>query len=367
MTDQPQPTIAPSATASSTSPTFNPAAMVLPSGQIAPITMALSGLGVIPPGEQAKYSQLGIRYNRDAHEQKWVQERAVTGWEHRSPMSVLVCVIGQHWRERSWARVADMVEFTNNSGYPCALIEIQDRCFQPYDALGTMRNEAIQKARQGWEYLCMVDSDVLPQPDVLVRMMNHADREGRPIVVPFVEEPGTQKPLHGPEQKKFTGSHKIRWSVLSFLLFRTGVFNPYVDGRFWDNAIGADEGYHFQRLHDIGHSISLMTDVVVPTQSAPTYPLTTQRLSQADFNSFWQQKKEWIQKMPDRRPIDPADPRVREGIYLPFHKPPCQNMIGTARCGTEMQKIDLPDGVAFKCPKCSAPKEAASVPTPATV
>lgn len=332
--------------------------LMMPDGRIAPLT-AVPSLNGQPmnPHEAMKMAQLGIRYNTSPAEQKWCQDRANNGWDHARPNSVLVAAIGNHWRERSWARVMDMVHYANNQGYYSALVEIQDRCMNPYDALGTMRNEAIIKAMQGWEYLCMVDTDVLPQPETLVRLIVQMQQGGNSIIAPYVDEPGTNKPLHGPVKEKFKGTSPVRWCVLSFLVFRTQVFNC-TGPEFWDNAIGSDEGYHFQKLYHFGHTPMLDSDIIVPTQAAPTYPLTTKRLSKEDHDRFWASKEEWRQGVPDRRPVAPGDPRVKDGMYLPFFKPPCPV------CKKDMTEIPLPDGVTYKCMTCVVP--APPVATPAT-
>ena len=320
-------------------------ALKLPSGQIGPLTMS-AGLTNIP--DPQKHAQLGLRYMSSPAEHAICTYRAANGWDHARPMSVLVCVIGNHYRERSWARIVDMVDFANREGIYCSLMEIQDRCMKPYDALGTMRNEAIINARQGWEWMCMVDADVLPPPDTLVKMLKRADDRGHSILVPYVDEPGTGKRLHGPEREKFSGIWRVRWAVLSFLLFRTSVFSAWPGGEFWDNAIGSDEGYHFKKLYDMGHTMAIDTDCVVPTQSAPTYPLTAKHLSPEDEKKFWAMKEAHRMAPPDRRPLTPDDPRQQNGIYLPHMKPPCP------KCKKEMQDIRLPDGITYKCKACDA-------------
>ena len=95
-------------------------ALKLPSGQIGPLTMS-SGLTNIP--DPQKHAQLGLRYMASPAEHAICTYRAANGWDHVRPMSVLVCVIGNHYRERSWARIVDMVDFANREGIYCALME----------------------------------------------------------------------------------------------------------------------------------------------------------------------------------------------------------------------------------------------------
>ena len=42
---------------------------------------------------------------------------------------------------------------------------------------------------------------------------------------------------------------------------------------FWQDALGASEDYHFQRLAMAGHLPFVDTDVVVTAMSAPHFPL----------------------------------------------------------------------------------------------
>ena len=104
------------------------------------------------------------------------------GWPHMRPNSVLVAAMGNHWKAPgSWNKVIDMLDYTTNQGVYCAFQEVQDRCFNPYDALGTMRNEAALTAlTEGFQYLCYIDNDVLPEPDCLYRLL----QRGQSITAP---------------------------------------------------------------------------------------------------------------------------------------------------------------------------------------
>ena len=117
-------------------------------------------------------------------EQVIAQERQQSGWPHIRPNSVLVYAMGHHWSPGSWEAVIDMVMHTSASGVYCAFQEGQDRCFNPYDALGTMRNEAILMAQnEGFDWLCYVDNDILPQKDFLLRLLSWNMRAIAPYVV----------------------------------------------------------------------------------------------------------------------------------------------------------------------------------------
>lgn len=263
-----------------------------------------------------RFSYRNIRYNVNERERDILGARMDQTWSHARPNSVYVAAIGAHWRPGSWQRVLEMVDLTNNNGFFVALEEIMDRCFQPYDSLGAMRNEAILRAQEGFDWLLYVDNDVLPQPDTLLRLL----KWDMPIIAPFVFEPETNKPLHGPIREPYTGLQPIKWAVLSMLLFRTNVFHA-TGFEFWNNSIGADEGYHFQKLWHVGHRPYLDTTLILPVYQKPTYPLATNRMTEAESKSFWDQRREWLLAPPDRRPINPQDTRQQNGEFLPFLVP----------------------------------------------
>ena len=274
-----------------------------------------------PNLEAMKWGYRDVRYHTSEREREFMEARAANSWHHVRPWSVLVCAMGYHWKPGSWQKVLDMVQYAQEQGFYVAMLEIMDRCFNPYDALGAMRNEAIMKARQGFEWLLYVDNDVQPEKDTLVKLL----RYDLPIIAPYVEEVGTGKPLHGPFREKGTGIQGVRWCVLSMLLFRTSVFQPFVGGEFWNNAIGADEGYHFQKLWDIGHRPYIDTNIILPVFSPPTYPLAANRMTEAEAKSFWDQRREWINAMPDRAPLDPLEARQANGEYMPWMPLPAPN------------------------------------------
>lgn len=291
------------------------------------------------------------------------QQLMERGWPHIRPGSVLVAAMGNHWRGPSWNKVVDMVDFSQQQGVYCALQEIQDRCFNPYDALGTMRNEAILTALgEGFEYICFLDNDVQPEPDFLTKLMAW----NMPIVAPYVVEPGTGTKLFGPALNPGTGLQRAKWCVLSMLLFHASVFRAPHMTEFWRDALGADEGYHFQKFHYYGYHLYIDTGVQLQVGHRPLFPLAMNRMSsgamrdvesaskalvahlggilarkgvplqEADTNElsgaltefirvskgdrdiFLQQKIERFVEPPDRRPIDPNSPWMKDGEYAPF-------------------------------------------------
>ncbi len=280
--------------------------------------------GLTPPGADRGTQELderhgyrAVRYNASQRQQEINAGRNAELWGHASAQSIYVAAMGNHWKPSSWEAVVNMVHYTNEFGYPCTIEEIMDRCTQPYDALGCMRNEAILRASQGWEWLLYVDNDVLPAPDTLVRMVNRDVS----VIAPYVAEPATDKPLHGPNRGRFTGLHPVRWCVLSMLMFRTSVFNA-TGPEFWNDSIGADEGYHFQKLWNFGHRPFLDSDIQVRVTDNPTYPLAQLREAKEDADEFWRKRQEWRMSVPDRRSSNAYEKRLNEwGEYLPFLEP----------------------------------------------
>lgn len=255
-----------------------------------------------------------VRYHTNERERQLMEKRGEQTWHHCRPWSVLIAAMGYHWKPGSWQAVTDMMHHTQEQGFYVSMVEIMDRCKEPYDALGAMRNEAIVKAKQGYEWILYVDNDVLPSKDTLLRLL----KWDIPIIVPYVREPGTNKPLHGPWRQEGTGLQPVRWAVLSMLLMKTSIFNIWPGGEFWNNAIGADEGYHYQKLWDVGHRPWIDTDISLPVYSPPTYPLATNRMTEQEAKSFWDKRREWLLAIPDRAPVDPSNPRQHNGEYMPW-------------------------------------------------
>ena len=279
--------------------------------------------------------------------------RTSSSWGHIRPNSVMVCAMANHYAPTAWQHIIDMVMYTNEQGMCCGFNEVMDRCFNPYDALGAMRNEAwVDAATEGYEWLCYVDCDIMPQKDALVQLL----RWDMPVVAPYVVETGTGMPLHGPKWQANSGLRPVRWCVLSMLLFRVQVLKHF-NGRFWGDAIGADEGYHFKTLWaETGHRPYIDTNVQVPITKRPIYPLASNHMLRdeqevvkldskilaalgkalpdlpngdlrqwirdvvgvTDREEFWRQKLKSLVKPPDRRPIDPNDPFAADGNYWPF-------------------------------------------------
>lgn len=192
--------------------------------------------------------------------------------KHVAPGSVLIGAMGNYWQPGCFEAVEAMAQYHADHGFLVGLYFQPDLCFEPYDSLGTMRNTIYRKAlMEGWEWLCYVDNDVQPPPDALGRLMNHH----LPVVGPRVEYPGGAE-LQTVGASRLTpnqGLAMVGSIILSFVLFKTNVFAPFLVTDFWSDAIGAAERYHFDRLAAMGIPIMVDTNVTVKVTKQPTFPL----------------------------------------------------------------------------------------------
>lgn len=191
---------------------------------------------------------------------------------HISPFSTFVAAIGNHWHPGCYEAVEAMCQYAwQQTGAEVALSEQADRCYQPYDGLGTMRNQAYMRAiREGYEFILYVDNDVQPEQDSLLRLLHRFVPVVSALVI-FAD--GEDHGLSMPKMERGQGLALVSDVVLSMVLFQTAVFFPWATTPFWQDALGADEEYHFQRLSMAGHRPFVDTDVVVTVVSPPHYPL----------------------------------------------------------------------------------------------
>ena len=237
------------------------------------------------PNELAETKLREARWYETENEQNLCEERKRAGRPvHVRPNSILIAAMGNHWHSSCYEAVHDMAEHAFKAGFVCCLWEMPDRCHRPYDALGVMRNTAYMRALQeGWEYLLYVDNDMRPEKDALVRLL----RQPVPIVSPIVEYwDGQNHSLLMPLLRKNQGLVMVTSCVLSFVLFRATVFFPFALTPFWQDALGADEAYHFQRLALAGHYPFVDTNVSVLCMSAPHYPLNGLERTAEDLRGF---------------------------------------------------------------------------------
>ena len=214
------------------------------------------------------------------HERHWFgsepdaglyKARQSTRWGgHVAPYSVLVAAMGNHWVTEPDCRVAveAMAGYHAKQGYRVCFYEIQDMCKEPYDALGIMRNKALFRAvDEGFEYLCYVDNDVEPPEDALNNLVTHQFD----VIAPRIEFwNGEAYGLEMPTTAPGMGLGTCVNVVLSMLLFRTASLIPWRASGFWENPVGADESYHFQKLNKV---LFFDSNVTVKIWRPPHFPL----------------------------------------------------------------------------------------------
>lgn len=264
-----------------------------------------------------KFHTVELRTYGYSHEREHdvSKRREQLAFPHIHPGSTLVAPMGNLWTPGAWQRVLDMVMESNRQGHLTWLEEMPDsRGELPYAANPMQHDMAHIRARNaGMEYVLMLDCDVEPEPDTLVRLMRHE----LPIIVPFMKDEGNSKNLGreisygNPPWEKDSGIRPVQWATLSFLLIRSNVFNCFGGGPVFGGSL--TERPFFERLWYYGHRAYMDTSVEVKGR-APSFP------GDMDFDERWERLKEVDKKRrvtPDRAPIDPDTKDVIEGVYLP--------------------------------------------------
>lgn len=216
-------------------------------------------------------------------------------YPHISPQSVLVIAISNMWEENGWHRLQDMLLHTERAGHTIAFQEVDDISLMPTDAIGSMRScAALMALDSGMEWLLMVDTDTLLEPDTLVRLL----RWDRPIVFPLLKDleqkyPGTTMSFP-PDLEPNNGLLPVCWAAMSVMLFNVKVFNA-LPSYAWH---GSD--FHFgQHLNHVGHRMYVDTDTVVGVSRGPSrYRART-----------WEEVWDGIRKTFDRNRYDDRDRR----------------------------------------------------------
>ena len=231
------------------------------------------------------------------HQAELWNKRAKVGLPpHIYPGSTLIAAMGQHWHPGSKEAVLAMAQHSwQEGGILVRFYAEQDRCYEPYDGLGTMRNLAYMRAiREGFEWIMYVDNDILPEPDALMRLQEWQ----MPVIAPLVRY--TDGEDHGIRQGSYPeggGLLVVHSVLLSCLLMRTEVFLPWALTPFWDNARGSDEEVHFERLAMVGHRPIVDTNTIVRVQNPPHFPFdhierTYAELAPAEAIQNWRMRKQ---------------------------------------------------------------------------
>ena len=142
---------------------------------------------------------------------------------HFSPGSCLLATVGTDFSEDSKERIKAMYEYTREAGYIVRYVEFQvyHNTF-PQASHAATRNTIKNEARiGGTEFVCFVDTDALPEEDMLAKLLaNNVS-----IVTPYVIDPAIGLQLGGPTREINSGLFEQRWIPQCFLLCRTAIFN----------------------------------------------------------------------------------------------------------------------------------------------
>tara|TARA_Y100000310_G_scaffold344650_1_gene458555 strand:- start:2531 stop:3346 length:816 start_codon:yes stop_codon:yes gene_type:complete len=211
---------------------------------------------------------------------------------HTNPNSVLVASVGTLWEKGARQRVRRMCEYHATQGFPTFFEEIPDTNIRlPYQDIGHIRDVAITRAmNMNVEWLCLVDCDVLPTPELLTNLMSYE----LPMLAPAIIDPVEDATYSVPRLRLNTGFHKVRWFCFSFVLFRTAIFNSFPGLKM----IGDDmaESTFFERLWRHGHQAYMQTDLECKLATPPT----------GMREKTWDEWLAWMEKTWGRR-LEPID------------------------------------------------------------
>ena len=201
-----------------------------------------------------------------------------------------------------------MVVYTSDKGINCCAEEIAVRSRWPSVNVQEMRDTAVRHARDGgFEWLCLLDNDVKPDPDILLKLQSHS----LPIMAPRIVEPNGD-PIGVPPLPANCGVQAMKWTSLSFLLIRSTVFNC-PDTAF---VTAPSEGTFFQQLWRYGHRPYVDTTVTLQLAEPPGRPSAkTWKENQAQME---RQYNEYGRRHPDRSAGEPNNPYEIDGMYVPY-------------------------------------------------
>ena len=232
-------------------------------------------------------------------------------YPHLSPGSTMVAPIGTNWSPGAWERVVNMIIYARGEGFNVWLEEIRDSCASPpYEGVPEMRDTAVMLAQaRGFEWLCMVENDVMPEPELLVNLI-HREMS---VIGPRIIDPGNTAQCIGfPDWEAGTGVRPMRWLPYSFMLFKVAVFNCFGAPPFTTFA-QRSEGNLALGLARYGHRVWQDTDRDMeiarpPSYRAKSYEEHIERMHRADKAR---------REPSNRKPVDPSTPTVA-GMYAPW-------------------------------------------------
>ncbi len=227
------------------------------------------------------------------------------------PDAIYVIAIGTSWEPGAWQKVMDMVAYTNEHGFACWFKEIEDSMSQlPYAAINPMRNDACMTAvNSGCEWLLLVENDILPEPDLLLKLMNW----NAPVVFPYCIDEETGKPLASPTYKPNIGLQPLQWAVFSCILMKTNVLHCFPECAPFKDVLR--ESWFFNKLVYYGHQGHVDTNTPLKLATKPTYGGNNSGVN--DLWKFYEKADERRRRIPNRKPIDPDCTSLIEEVYIP--------------------------------------------------
>ena len=202
--------------------------------------------------------------NQVTGERYFIQE--VNGNPHFSPGSVLIATIGTDFPDGCKEKIYAMKEYTREAGYNVKYVEMQvyHNTF-PQASHASTRNHAINSGRiGGTDYICFLDTDVEPEKEILVNLLEHQ----MSVITPYVIDPDDNSQLGAPSRNIATGLYIQKWVPQCFLLVKTGVFHNTEIKFAYDEA----EDMFSQRLHLYGLTRYVDTGQVLTLASPPGRP-----------------------------------------------------------------------------------------------
>ena len=252
---------------------------------------------------------------------------------HLRAGSTLVAPIGVMWEPGAWQKTVDMVVKSNNAGVCTWLHEMVDvNAGIPAAHLNTMRNTACMYAHDtGFEWVMLIENDALPDENLLLNLL----KWDMPIVVPYIMDEILQKPICAPFYKPGSGLQQIQWAVFTCILINTNVLNCFPYGQPFEGVMIESGLYH--KFRHFGHRCYQDTSTELKIARRPTYPV-----DYGDLNTEWDA---WVEidrkrrQIPDRRPINPSETKVVNGIYMPIGENLSFDLGGT---GTGGKPVEAP-------------------------
>lgn len=260
------------------------------------------------PQEAVSWNDARNQESQTRHNAQWQY-----GYPHHSPGSVLVASVGVNWDAGCFEAVMDCVEFARSKGYEVWFQEIRDSMMlPPFEGIQGMRDEAVLTAQaRGLEYLCLIENDVKPTPDLLVRMLQ---REA-PVLAPRMLHPDGEfegTVIGYPKHKADIGLQPMRFVAFSWILFKTTVFNCFQTPPFTAYAHHS-EGQLAAGLARYGHRIFMDTGANLeltrgPAYNHENYVAYVENMHRADKGR---------RQRPDRKPVIHDGPVIGE-TYAPW-------------------------------------------------